>query len=241
MLIEAGTALNYKKLNRLMPLAALGIVLVTTQNRAAAATITFSGGSVIETHYESDDVTPIAPDSGFFFELGTFAPGFDPTTASTDQWLANWTAVTDAGGVPLASATTEFTTYISDLFGPYVGYNSEVNLDHNNPPFTTTQQGYVWGFDTRTDPGAAQWVLITNSNDWLFPNASGGIGGGSLSVIWDIAAADEDETLVGTIVYGGGIPTMTLGDVTIPGPVPEPGTATLLLLAASVAATRRRR
>ena len=217
-------------------LLALGCAIAASLHGAHAATITFAS-SAGETHFQSDGTTPIPADSGFYFELGSFAGGFIPTTANTDQWLANWSPVTDPGGTPLPEATTEFTS-IPFFLGSFDGYVSQVTLEHNNAPFPANSQGYVWGYDNRTEEGDAQWILLTNSTTWRYPDVSG-LG---FSATWDVAGANPAETVAGTLTGGGSTPiSMTLGNITIPPGVPEPSTAALSLTALALLSSRRRR
>lgn len=200
---------------------------------AATVEITFSGGEPGDVHRLSTGA-PIPTDGSFKFELGGFVDGFDPALESTDTWLANWSPVTDEFGTPLPGATTDF-RQVSTLFDTYPGFRSTIELTHNNAPFGASQSAYIWGYDTRTDPGAAEWVLITNLDDWKWPDTNADF---SFAQLFDVGNADPADTLIGSINGEGEI---TLGQVTIPSAVPEPATSALTILAAAFLATRRRR
>ncbi len=201
---------------------------------APAATISFSS-TFGDEFYQSDGTTAL-PLSGFQFELGAFASGFTPTAANTGDWLANWSPVVDAAGDPLPEATAPFQE-VPSFFGPYPAFNSEVDLTHNNAPFIAGTQAYIWGYDTRTEAGDAQWILMTNSISWRYPNTSGI----SLGDSWEVTNSNYAETLVGTVVDNGGPAIVTLGDVVIPGGVPEPGASVLAFVGGAMFAAWRRR
>lgn len=184
------------------------ILLVVALPRLKAADIVARGGQPGANHFQSDGTTPIPPDAGFFFEVGTFANGFIPNAANTDDWLANWSPITDASGAPRVDATDEYTTITSPLFGSFPGWDIQSELEHANAPFTPGTRGYVWGFDNRTTPGSGQWILLTHSTDWTYPNGTSPI---APTETWTVGNANHSETLIGS-VSGAEI---TLGAVTI--------------------------
>ncbi len=213
---------------------------------AAAVEISYFGGNVGKQHYRSDGTTPIPVDSGFYFEIGAFTYGFDPRTESTDNWLGAWSAVTDTNNVPLPNATTEFTTQTS-IGIEFPGFGEKVDLEHNNGNFLAGNRGYIWGYNTRTDPGDAEWILISHidsmnpGDEWRVPFF--GIGA---SRSWTLGNANT--AIVGLGNGTNGVDNnlianaeMTMFAVTIPGPVPEPTSAALLGLVACAVGLRRRR
>lgn len=200
----------------------------------AEITINF-GSAPFGTNLKSDDS---AMDTSFTFELGTFAGGFDPTDANTDQWLANWVAVQDSGGSTLSGAVVPYDT-ITVLGLPSDGFNSSVALDHNNTPFEIGSQGYIWGYDNTSLDGEADWLLFTNT-DWTFKDGSPDAL--SFTEAWDIGAADE--AVVGDINFfdnEGDFISMQAESVGTPPVVPEPSTAVILGAAFSMFCMRRRR
>lgn len=225
-------AVIHRTTTTLLATAALAAISATG---ADAVTINF--GSSIQPgmqHFLSNGTEiPVAPDgsSGFFFQVGTFTGGFTPTAVNTDSWLANWSPVTTPAGAVLPDAEVEYTTHAT-AFSPVGAFTASFDLTHNNAPFSIGAQAYIWGYNTRTAPGDAEWILITNSATWQFPNS----GFGS-PVTWSVGNAATAETVVGSITGD----SMQLGQVTIPGPVPEPSPAALALAAAATAGALRRR
>ncbi len=201
----------------------------------AASNIVFAGGAPGATSYLSDGATGVPTDGGFFFELGVFVDGFVPSAENTDEWLDHWVMMTDSQGAPDPDAKTEF-ALVSSIFGDYGGYSSSVEMDHNNPPFAAGTRGFLWGYDEREVAGDAEWILLTNSSDWLFPNA---VTGQVPTQTWTLGTADPDEALVGT--HNGS--SMTMGAVAVPSPVavPEPSGGVSVVLAGVVFSLRRRR
>jgi hypothetical protein len=232
---------SYPKTNRRWKISIVSIVALFAVIVPAAQGVIINYGSSIQPgieHKLSNNIEiQVAEDgsSGFFFQVGTFIDNFDPTTDNTDSWLAHWTPVTTAAGDELPEATTEFTTFGTD-FGPINAFTRSLTLTHNNAPFSAGAQGYVWGYDTRDIPGTAEWILITNSAEWAFPPE----GSTSPAPAWTVGNANPVESsIVGSINSITG--AMTLGQVTIPGPVPEPSTFVLTTVAIAVLATARRR
>ena len=181
---------------------------------ARAVPINFAGGQFGDPaviHYLSDAVTPIPTDGSFKFELGVFASPFVPTVANHDQWLANWRPVTDAVGAPDPAATTDF-TIIPFLFGDFDGFNSTVDLLHNNPPHGVGVQTYIWGFDNRSVAGAGQWILLTDSAEWKIPDALSGL---SNSPTWTVGNSNPAQILLGSRTGA----SMTMGSVNVGGAV----------------------
>jgi len=175
-----------------------------------AVPIIFTGGEPSDppiVHYQSNAITPIPNDGSFKFELGVFTSGFAPTAANTDQWLANWTPISDSSGNPMAAATADFKN-ISSIFGNFDGFNSTVDLTHNNPPLNVGVQAYIWGYDNRSTTGSGQWILLTNSTTWILPDTDSLVG---FVQNWTVGSAAPGETQIGSI--NG--PSMTTGMVTI--------------------------
>ncbi len=208
----------------LLALAVTGVLCA--QPADGAVTIRFSGGGLPGLPFYLSDGTTLAPtDSGIFFELGTFTDGFVPTADNTDQWLDHWVLVNDAAGQPLPQAKTPF-TMISSIFGDQAGFRSELELEHNNGPFAMGARGYVWGYDNRTEEGAGEWILMTNSTGWLYPDSGNAQG---LPQTWSVATAAAGETVVGSVSPDG--LTVTFGSVSVAGAVAVPELSSTNLLA----------
>lgn len=219
-------------------MVALGLAAA---NSARAVTINYASSINPQVkHYVSNgDEIAVDPggSSGFFFQVGTFTDSFVPTTGNTDSWLAHWTPVTTDAGAELPAATTEYTSFDSQ-FNSFNAFSGSLDLTHNQAPFTPNlAQGYIWGYDTQDTPGAAEWILLTNSAGWKFPDTNA-VG----TSTWSVGNASDAETLIGTIsrnlVLGD---SMHFGQVTIPGAVPEPSIAVLATMAIATAGIARRR
>jgi len=120
-----------------------------------------------------------AMDESFTFELGAFEPGFEPTEANRDQWSTRWRAAATAG----YHGTAHF-------------FSGSVVVDGTNPAFAPTNQGYIWGFDSRESGRTVEWILITHP-DWRWPAGSGTaapiewcVAGASVAVVGGINASD---------------------------------------------------
>ncbi len=216
-------------------LAAAFVIAAAIMRIHAAINYEFSS-TQFGTNLQSDGS---AMDNTFTFELGTFAAGFTPTSGNTDQWLANWSPVTDGSGAALAGATTQFGT-IDSFFGPYEGFRSSVELEHNNDPFAIGSQGYVWGFTGR-DEGTEEWILFTNDSAgdaWQFGDTSvlgfpgtWESGGANNAIIGEVNFLDSKDDFI----------AMQSAEVTLGPVVPEPATGALLACAGIAFAARRRR
>jgi hypothetical protein len=215
------------------------IVTMVVMKIHAEVSITFS--STPNGLNQQSDGSPL--DTSFTFELGTFTDGFVPSSSNTDMWSDKWSPLSDATGSTEPGAITNYRT-INGLFGEtYDGFNSTADLAHNDDPFETSDQGYIWGYDSR-GAGQNEWVLITNdgtnpSDDpWLFPN-TGGIGG--FGEAWDVAGADH--AILGDINFlDDKNDFISLQTASVNGPpVPEPSTALILGVGAATLGLRRRR
>jgi hypothetical protein len=133
---------------------------------------------------------------GFVFQLGTFDGGFIPAAGNTDFWLGAWRPASDREGEPLVGNIAAYLTQdLGDGFpaGFRVNsFSSSVTLDHNEPPFDLGGQLYIWGYDQRATPGAAEWILISDPT-WIWPDgssnqpaASYAVSGATISVVGEI-------------------------------------------------------
>jgi len=106
------------------------------------------------------DSTGTVLDTSYTFALGSFG-SFTPSSSNVGDWASNFTV--------LGSTTwdTGFTQY-----------SGTGNLTNNNSPFTTSNQGFVWGYNTQTIGASTEWILLTNTN-WTFPTV-----GSSPTVNW---------------------------------------------------------
>ncbi|MFT4637759.1 MAG: hypothetical protein ACI8T1_001069 [Verrucomicrobiales bacterium] len=140
-------------------------------------------------------------DESFSFQLGTFAGGFIPTASNTDLWLENWRALDSA---------VYNTQPVGGIFPPDLLINAfadSVLLEDNSPPFDIGGKIYIWGYDQRAVPGAAEWILVTDP-DWSWPDGSLVLPAVGYSV------GNADIAVIGTINDGG--VEMLSASVTVP-------------------------
>ena len=132
---------------------------VAFSGRSGASTqIVFSSGAdPTLSHYLSDGATEIPTGGEFFFELGTFADGFVPTSENTDQWLDNWVMVNDPSGDPDPGARADYELR-SSLFGPYGGFSSSVDLAQTWRSFWPIHDFHAAASETRADPAAVGFM-----------------------------------------------------------------------------------
>ena len=216
-------------------LVAAAAIAVLAMKIHAEVTITFAS-TQFGTNLKSDGS---AMDSSFTFELGTFGNGFAPTAGNTDQWLANWTPLTNSSGIAVPEASVQYGT-INTIFGPTDGFSSSATLEHNDSPFGIGQQGYIFGYDSLS--GEADWILLTNTDptpdEWTYANATGI----SFTESWTVGTAGD--AIVGNVNFfdgKGDFISMQSGSVSLPPAVPEPSTAAIFAVAALGFGLRRRR
>ena len=151
-------------------------------------------------------------DQSFVFQLGTFESGFVPTAANTDEWLGAWREASDIEGQPLEGNTAPYRTQeLGEPFPPGMranNFTSSVTLDHNAPPFDLGGQLFIWGYDRRALPGAAEWILISDPS-WIWPDGSSNLPAASYSV------SGASVAVLGEIM-GDGFEMRTAA-VTVPG------------------------
>ena len=183
------------------------------------------------------DSSGVAMDASYTFELGTFG-GFVPTAANMDQWLANW-KVFDRATAPVSFNTSAgWVSSSATLEADMTSSRSDL------PQYTYSvgEQAYIMVYDSLsfTEPGT-EVGLVTNK-DWLMPTS-------------DTHSPDTRDwriNMAGTAVYGGLNNTQGPGEHsadpaifvlqthTSALPVPEPGSALLLVVAGALVRRRRR-
>lgn len=147
------------------------------------------------------------------FELGTFAPGFDPTTASPTEWTASW-------------ITLQGTDY--DLNDQQ--FINTATLATNAAPFQPGRQAYIWGYTTKDINNDAEWILVA-APSWKWPD----ITVTQPAPTFSVGDALPSHAIIGTINPAGGAFHMQLAHV-----VPEPSSLLLLTVSALLLARRRR-
>lgn len=140
-------------------------------------------------------------DSSFTFTLGSFG-SFVPTSSNTSDWLTNFTAVGVNGS---ATWDTDFTQF-----------SKTATLANNNGVFATTNQAYIWGYNTQTTGTGTEWILFTNTN-WKFPTSTN-----ILPTSWDLSDSGT-VAVVGTLNAPGSNTYFSLSAIS-GAAVPEPST-----------------
>ncbi len=168
---------------RSFPVLLIGWILATSQGGLSASQVNWKSIP------GRDNFTSTAAllDSSFTFQLGAFANSFKPTADNTAEWAANW-----------VSADTAVYNEPNRFF------TASVVLPSNAPPFTTSNVGYIWGFNVSF--GGGEWILVTNDSnyatadgdstagdDWKWPF----VGGIPLPVTWSVSNATV--VIVGTV------------------------------------------
>jgi hypothetical protein len=167
------------------------------------------------TNYMADGVTTFEEHGeSIRFELGTFAPGFDPTTATPDQWVSNWIVLQGAD---------------YDLVDQQVIQTA--TLSSNESPFTLNTQAYIWGYTSKSVDPSSQWLLVA-APSWKWPSASS-----PLPTTFSMSDAKPQDALIGSVNPSGGGYHMQFEYVA----VPEPSAALLACVASLGLVLRRRR
>lgn len=147
------------------------------------------------------------------FELGTFAAGFDPLTASPSEWLTNWIVLQGEDYDLLDQQVIQTAT-----------------LSSNASPFEVGAQAYIWGYNTKDLSMGAEWIVV-GAADWKYPASNS-----PLPVTFSMSDANLSDALWGSVNPVNGNHHMQLHAV-----IPEPSSALLSLTALSFILLRRRR
>ena len=142
--------------------------------------------------------------SSYTFELGSFG-SFTPSALNVADWATNFTVL---GSTTWGESFTQ--------------YSGTGNLTHNNSPFTTSDQGFVWGYNTKTIDGSTEWILLTNAS-WTFPTE------GSVPTVAWTSSDVGTYAAIGTLTNGAGTgvadPYLQTASLSA---VPEPSSYALL-------------
>lgn len=148
------------------------------------------------------------------FELGTFSPGFDPSTATPDQWVANWIVLQGAD---------------YDLVDQQVIQTATLSSNHS--PFTANTQAYIWGYTSKAVDPTSQWLLVA-APSWKWPSTSS-----PLPTTFSISDAKPADAIIGSVNPENGSYHMQFDYVA----VPEPSAVLLGCVASAGLLLRRRR
>ncbi|MES2660058.1 MAG: PEP-CTERM sorting domain-containing protein [Verrucomicrobiota bacterium] len=204
----------------------LGIAFVATAGLAFGQDLSEPPGTQIgwaseafATNYMADGVTTfeqaIAEDGVTIrFELGTFAVGFDPRTATAEDWVANWIVLQGA----------DYNTGDQQVI-------ETATLTSNVSPFGQNAQAYIWGFTSKDVDPESQWVLLA-APAWKWPDANS-----PLPTTFSVSDAVSLDAIIGSVNPVDGSYHMQFGNVA----VPETSTSLLAATAVLGLAWRRRR
>ncbi len=172
------------------------------------------------TNYMADGVTTFEQaGQSIYFQLGTFTQGFDPSTATPDQWAANWLVLQGTDGSPQVVYNNDDQQFIQTS-----------TLSSNATPFAEGGQAYIWGFTSKDVTPTSQWILLA-APTWKWPNA-----GALQSATFSVSDATPQNAIMGSVNPAGGGYHMQLEYVVVPEP-----SASLLAAAAFGLVWRRRR
>lgn len=181
-------------------------------------------------------------DATFSFEIGTFGT-FTPTDLNLDQWAAHWKVFDRAVNGDGWNGTIDYYTRSVDFLSS--GLSSR---GISSVTFVAGETAYLWVYNSLDLVPTSEWALVRDAtNDasiaWDIPTAD---AGNPNSLDWDLLEANSAVFgLVNGAVGGGSFTPM--GD---PGggvawlqtaPVPEPGSALMVLIASVVWVRYRRR
>lgn len=148
------------------------------------------------------------------FELGVFSPGFDPLTATPDEWVSGWIVLQ---GVDYDLNDQQFI--------------ETATLASNDAPFQVGAPVYIWGYTTKTPADGAEWLLVS-SPVWQWPAVDA-----PLPTTFSMSDALPAHALFGAVNAEDGSYHMRLAVVA----VPEPSGVVLAACGLLVFASRRRR
>jgi hypothetical protein len=151
------------------------------------------------------------------FDLGTFAPGFDPTTATPDQWTASWIVLQGADYDLVDQQFINTATLYDNLGGFAVG-----------------GKAFIWGYNTMDIEEGTQWILIA-ADQWSWPSFDSMLPT-TFSLSSDTAPS---SAILGSVNDSSTGSLMRLESV-YPLVVPEPSAAVLGMLGALMLLRRRR-
>lgn len=162
--------------------------------------------NAFDTNYRADGVTTFEQAAETIrFEIGTFSPGFDPRTATPDQWVSNWIVL-------------QGTDY--DLIDQQ--FIQTATLSSNVSPFAANTQAYVWGYTSKDVAPTSEWLLV-GATSWKWPdlNAAG------TPPVFSMGDAVSADALIGYVNPANQHFHMQLGYVV----VPEPSSSLLMVTA----------
>jgi len=184
---------------RLISLAFAGATqLGIAQNFTLPASIQIGWASnAYATNLRADGVTTFEEATETIrFELGTFSPGFDPRTATPEQWISSWIVL-------------QGTDY--DLIDQQ--FIQTATLSSNATPFAANTQAYIWGYTSKAVAPTSEWLLV-GATSWKWPDLNS-VGTPPVFSMGDAKSADA---IIGQVNPSNGHFHMQLGYVMVPEP-----------------------
>ena len=169
----------FKRFTRLLLLAAPGMSFA--QNLPAPEEETGTqiawASEAFAVNLMADGITTFE-DSGkdINFELGTFAPGFDPTTATPEEWISSWIVLQGA----------EY-----DMIDQQ--FIQTATLSSNTAPFLAGTRAYIWGYTTKDLGNGAEW-LVVGAPAWTWPDADS-----PLPTTFSMSDAEHQDAFFGSV------------------------------------------
>jgi hypothetical protein len=114
------------------------------------------------------------------FEIGTFSPGFDPRTATPEQWLTHWVIL-------------QGTDY--DLVDQQ--FIQTATLFDNAPPFGVGGPIFIWGYTSKDLSQEAEWLIVT-ADSWTWPSVDA-----PLPTTVSMSDASDAGVLIGSVNGSG--------------------------------------
>ena len=126
------------------------------------------------------DSTGQPMDTGFEFQLGVFAAGFEPSAANITTWLSHWNT----------ADSTQYNTVQKRYAEVHI-------IEDNTTPFLPNAKAWVFG--RRTSETGSEWILFRKGN-WLWPEFD---PDSIFPILFDWNAKDADIFVIGTIHSSG--------------------------------------
>lgn len=229
---------------RCLSRAACTAALLLTGSGALQAQTVHWGNALADTLIQSDGTAITAAD-GFNFQIGIFEDGFTPGAGNITDWVTNWRPLD-------AAAFNETLSYFTSTFNITVDPLSGQNGD---PVLGISDSAEAYS-GVRVQAGQQLWLMVYN-NTALDPTTELFLGSAGT---WTLPTIENNQTVMpenfrlsevsSTPLFGGANDLRGSGQFTDePGGtyalqtatfVPEPGSATTLLLSAAFLLRRRR-
>jgi len=195
-------------------IVATGSLLGQSLPTPAGAQIVWASDA-FATNYRADGITTFEEaERQIRFELGTFSPGFEPSTATPEQWVSNWIVL-------------QGTDY--DMMDQQ--FIQTATLTTNFAPFAAGGQAYIWGYTSKDVKPDSEWIIL-GAPAWKWPSVNA-----MEPSVFTVGQAKPADAIFGSVNPSTGGYQMQLQFVAIP----EPSSAVLLLGASLGMVMRRRR